>query len=331
MTCLLQQLRAKGLIQSEDQDVAAWQLRSNMSCCSRALLPVVSRIFPKAGSRKARSWPSLQVGRGCFAPPPSPSPASRALRLPPASRGRTLCALDSSACLMQSLQRLRMRWCSQMLPPPQSLHWLLLRWCSQMADPPQSLHWLRWRWCSQMADPPQSLHRLRMRWCSQMADPPQSLHSLLLRWCSQMLPPPQSLHRLRMRWCSQRADPPQSLHRLRMRWCSQQADPPHSLHACHSRWCSKKAGPPHSLHRLRMRRCSQIDVRLPYSLHLAFCRWCTRSFCRLLSPRPNPTPGDDAALAWARAARLPCRGCRPTGARSHRAVAHCRGTRYPVT
>ena len=123
----------------------------------------------------------------------------------------------------------------------------------------------------------------------------------------------------------------QSLHRLRMRWCSQQADPPHSLHACHSRWCSKKAGPPHSLHRLRMRRCSQIDVRLPYSLHLAFCRWCTRSFCRLLSPRPNPTPGDDAALAWARATRLPCRGCRPTGARSHRAVAHCRGTRYPVT
>jgi len=40
----------------------------------------------------ARFWPSLQVGRGCLeaAAPASPSPASRALRLLPASRGRPL-------------------------------------------------------------------------------------------------------------------------------------------------------------------------------------------------------------------------------------------------
>ena len=31
----------------------------------------------------------------------------------------------------------------------------------------QSLHLLRMRWCSQMLPPPQSLHRLRMRRCSQ--------------------------------------------------------------------------------------------------------------------------------------------------------------------
>ena len=81
-------------------------------------------------------FPSLQVDRGCFVAPASPSPASRALRLPPASRGRPLCALDSSACLMQSLHRLLLRWCSQMLPRPQSLHVLRTRWCSQMAPPP---------------------------------------------------------------------------------------------------------------------------------------------------------------------------------------------------
>ena len=99
-----------------------------------------ARSCPPASSRCALlTKPSLQVGRGCFAAPPSPSPASCALRLPPASRGRPLCALDSSACFKQSLHRLRMRWCSQMLPPPQSLHRLRMRWCSQKADPPQSL------------------------------------------------------------------------------------------------------------------------------------------------------------------------------------------------
>ena len=87
------------------------------------------------------------MGHGCLAAPASPSPASRAPRLPPASGGRPLCALDSSACFMQSLQRLLLRWCSQMLPPPQSLHSLLLRWCSQKADPPQSLHRNFSRWC----------------------------------------------------------------------------------------------------------------------------------------------------------------------------------------
>jgi len=68
-----------------------------------------------------------------LASPASPSPASRAPRLPPASRGRPLRALDHSTCFMQSLHVLRMRWCSQMLSPPQSLHLLRRRWCSQMA------------------------------------------------------------------------------------------------------------------------------------------------------------------------------------------------------
>ena len=58
-----------------------------------------------------------------------------------------------------------MRWCSQMLPPPQSLHLLLSRWCSQMLPPSHSLHRLRMRWCSQKADPPHSLHSRRFRWC----------------------------------------------------------------------------------------------------------------------------------------------------------------------
>jgi hypothetical protein len=43
------------------------------------------------------------------------------------------------------------------------------------------------RWCSQMLDPPQSLHLLLCRWCWQMLDPPHSLHLLLFRWCWQML------------------------------------------------------------------------------------------------------------------------------------------------
>ena len=40
-----------------------------------------------------------------------------------------------------------MRWCWQMLAPPDSLHVFLMRWCWQMLAPPHSLHWLLWRWC----------------------------------------------------------------------------------------------------------------------------------------------------------------------------------------
>jgi len=103
---------------------------------------------------------------------PEFSCAYPACRLPPAPRGRPLCALDRTACLMHSLH---------VLPPLQSFHRLLLRWCSQKADPPQSLHVLRMRWCTLISDPPQSLHRFQMRWCSQKADPPQSLHLLRMR------------------------------------------------------------------------------------------------------------------------------------------------------
>jgi len=149
------------------------------SCIGSSCAAMISRLA-------ARFWPSLQVGRGCLAAPASPSPASRALRLLPASRGRPprkFSPLDSPAFFMQSLHRLRMRWCSQMLSPPHSLHRLLCRWCSQMADPPQSLHLLRCRWCSQMRPPPHSLHRLRMRWCSQKADPPHSLQYFAVITC----------------------------------------------------------------------------------------------------------------------------------------------------
>ena len=75
----------------------------------------------------AQGWPSLQVGRGCLAAPASPSPASRALRLPPASRGRPLCALDSSACIVSragSACAGSCRWPARRIPCTETArHW----------------------------------------------------------------------------------------------------------------------------------------------------------------------------------------------------------------
>ena len=65
----------------------------------------------------------------------------------------------------QTLQALRRRLCSQMLPPPHSLHVLRRRWCSQMLAPPvrvlkHSMHLLRSRLCWQMLFPLQSVQKV---------------------------------------------------------------------------------------------------------------------------------------------------------------------------
>ena len=65
----------------------------------------------------------------------------------------------------KTLQALRRRLCSQMLPPPHSLHVLRRRWCSQMLAPPvrvlkHSMHLLRSRLCWQMLFPLQSVQKV---------------------------------------------------------------------------------------------------------------------------------------------------------------------------
>ena len=67
--------------------------------------------------------------------------------------------------IAHTLQALRRRLCSQMLPPPHSLHVLRRRWCSQMLAPPvrflkHSLHLLRSRLCWQMLFPLQSVQQV---------------------------------------------------------------------------------------------------------------------------------------------------------------------------
>ena len=66
-----------------------------------------------------------------------------------------------------SRQSLRVRWWSQMLPPPHSVHRLLTRWCWQRPRPAHSLHTLLTRRGGQMLAPPHSLHRFLWR-CSML-------------------------------------------------------------------------------------------------------------------------------------------------------------------